>query len=48
MTIPMYLIYFAVQPWSGAVVVKQIAFDVVGMLVMGVVVALINQGPKPA
>jgi hypothetical protein len=48
MTIPMYLIYYAVQPWPGAVVVKQIVFDVIGVLAMGVVVALINQGPKPA
>ncbi len=48
MTIPMYLIYYAVQPWPGAVVVKQIVYDVIGVLVMGVVVALINQGPKSA
>src|SRR5881296_3844940 len=46
MTIPMYLIYYAVQPWPGAVVVKQIIYDVISVLVMGVVVALINQGPK--
>ena len=48
MTVPMYLIYYAVQPWPGAVVVKQIVYDVVGMLLMGVVVALLNQGPKTA
>ena len=48
MTIPVYLIYYAVQPWPGAVVVKQIVYDVIGVLVMGVVVALINQGPKSA
>jgi len=48
MTIPMYLIYYAVQPWPGAVVVKQIVYDVICVLVMGVVVALINQGPKSA
>ena len=48
MTIPMYLIYYAVQPWPGAVVVKQIIYDVISVLVMGVVVALINQGPKSA
>jgi hypothetical protein len=48
MTIPMYLIYYAVQPWPGAVVVKQIVYDTIGILVMGVVVALLNQGPKPA
>ncbi len=47
-TIPMYLIYYAVQPWPGVVVVKQIVYDVIGVLVMGVVVALINQDPKPA
>jgi hypothetical protein len=48
MTIPMYLIYYAVEPWPGAVVVKQIVYDVICVLVMGVVVALINQGPKSA
>jgi hypothetical protein len=47
-TIPAYLIYYAVQPWPGAVVVKQIVYDTIGRLVMGVVVALINQGPKSA
>ena len=48
MTIPMYLIYYAVEPWPGAVVVKQIVYDVICVLVMGVVVALINRGPKSA
>lgn len=48
MTIPMYLIYYAVQPWPGAVVVKQIVFDVIGVLIAGVVVAFVNQGPKSA
>lgn len=44
MTIPMYLIYYAVQPWPGMVVVKQIVYQVAGVLVMGLVVAFINQG----
>ena len=44
-TIPMYLIYYAVQPWPGAVVVKQIVYSVIGMLVMGVAVAALNKGP---
>ena len=48
MTVPMYLIYYAVQPWPGAVVVKQIVYDGIGVLVKGVVVALINQGPRSA
>ena len=46
MTIPIYLIYYAVQPWPGAVVVKQIVYDVIHVLIMGVAVAAINQGPK--
>ena len=47
-TIPMYLIYYAVQPWPGLVVVKQIVYSTIGVLLMGVVVALINQTPKSA
>ena len=46
MTIPIYLIYYAVQPWPGAVVVKQIVYDVIHMLILGVAAAAINQGPK--
>jgi len=48
MTIPMYLIYYAVQPWPGQVVVKQIGYDVVGMLVMGIVTAAVNNVRKAA
>jgi hypothetical protein len=48
MTIPTCLIYYAVQPWPGIVVVKQIVYDGVGVLVKGVVVALINKDPKSA
>ena len=46
--IPMYLIYYAVQPWPGVVIVKQIVYDVIGMLLLGVVVALVNQDAKAA
>ena len=42
-TIPMYLIYYAVQPMPEALVIKQIVFDTVGTLVLGVVVAWINR-----
>ena len=48
MTVPMYLIYYAVQPWPGGVVVKQITYDVIAILVIGVVVAFINQDRKAA
>ena len=43
MTIPMYLIYYAVQPMPGAVVLKQIVFDTIGVLLMGAVVAWIHK-----
>jgi len=41
--IPTYLIYYAVQPMPGNVVAKQIIFDTMAMVVMGVVCAWINQ-----
>jgi hypothetical protein len=43
MTIPTYLIYLAVQPMPEALVVKQIAFDTIAMLAMGVVTAFVNK-----
>jgi hypothetical protein len=47
-TIPNYLIYYAVQPWPGAVVAKQIVYEAIAVLLLGVVVALINRDPKTA
>ena len=43
MTIPTYLIYYAVQPLPGEVVLKQIVFDSMSMLLMGIVVAWLNK-----
>lgn len=43
-TVPMYLIYYAVQPMPATLVVKQIVFDASGVLLMGVVVAWLNRG----
>jgi hypothetical protein len=43
MTIPMYLIYYAVQPLPGVLVAKQIVMDAVATVVMGVVVAGLNR-----
>lgn len=37
--IPMYTIYYAVQPMPGAMVIKQIIFDGILLLVLGAVVA---------
>jgi hypothetical protein len=43
MTIPTYLIYYAVQPMPGMVVAKQIVFDTIGVVLMGIVVAWLNR-----
>jgi hypothetical protein len=42
MTIPMFLIYYVVLPFPAALVQKQIAFEVIGMLLLGVLVAWLN------
>ncbi|HET7364813.1 MAG TPA: hypothetical protein VFJ70_14695 [Burkholderiales bacterium] len=40
-TVPLYLIYYVVQPMPGATVVKQIVFDGILMLILGAIVAFI-------
>lgn len=42
-TLPMYLIYYAVQPLPGAMVVKQIVLDTIAVVILGVVVAWLNR-----
>ncbi len=42
----MYLIYFAVQPMPGNLVAKQIVFDTIAMVIMGIACAWINQDRK--
>ena len=44
-TIPAYLIYYAVQPMPFDLVVKQVVFDTLAMIVMGVVAAAVNRDP---
>ncbi|MGA8185358.1 MAG: hypothetical protein WB819_17140 [Terriglobia bacterium] len=38
-----YLIYFAIQPWSGTVVALQIGLELVMMLVVGLTVAALHR-----
>lgn len=44
-TVPLYLVYYAVQPMPGMLVAKQIIFDAIVMILMGIAVSLII---KPA
>jgi hypothetical protein len=39
MIVPIYMIYFVVQPMPGDVVIKQIVFDGVLMVILGMIVA---------
>jgi hypothetical protein len=41
--IPTYLIYYAVQPMPGALVVKQVVFDGVGVVLMGILVGWLHR-----
>ncbi len=43
MTLPLYLIYYAVQPMPGSLVVRQVLFDGIAIIVMGLACAFINR-----
>jgi hypothetical protein len=43
--VPIYIIYYVVQPIPGMTVVKQIVFDGILLLILGVIVALIYRRP---
>jgi len=47
-TIPIYLIYFAVQPLPSDMVAKQIVLDGLGNLVIGLATAFMNRGGATA
>jgi membrane protease YdiL (CAAX protease family) len=47
-TIPIYLIYFAVQPLPSDLVAQQIVYDTIATVIMGIVVAAVNRDPVPA
>ncbi|GMR14862.1 MAG: hypothetical protein BMS9Abin30_0473 [Gammaproteobacteria bacterium] len=42
-TIPTYMIFYAVQPMPAVLAVKQILFDSVGMLLIGMLAAYVNR-----
>ncbi len=46
MTIPMFLIYYSVQQLPSALVHKQMIFDSIAMLLLGVLVAYLNPRRK--
>jgi hypothetical protein len=42
--VPIYMIYYVVQPTPGELVVKQIVFDTIMTLILGAVVAFLYRG----
>jgi len=46
--IPMYLIYYVIEPMPGMLVAKQIVFDTGAMLINGLVAAFINKDTAKA
>ena len=47
-TIPMYLIYFAIQPFPSDLVALQIVYDTIASVILGIVVAAVNRDALPA
>ena len=47
-TIPMFLINYAVQPLPSDLVAKQIFFDGISMVIIGIVAAAVNRDARPA
>lgn len=43
--VPMYMIYYVVQPMPGSVVIKQILFDGILVVVLGIIVAFLYRRP---
>ncbi len=41
--VPMYLIYYSVQPTPGSLALQQIIYDSVSMIILGVIVAWLNR-----
>jgi hypothetical protein len=46
--VPSYLIYFVVQPMPGSVVMKQIVFDGILLVILGMIVAWLYRGAGTA
>ncbi len=42
--IPMYLIYYAVQPIAGSIVVRQIIYDTICIVIVGIAIAWVYRG----
>lgn len=46
--VPIYIIYYVVQPLPSALVVKQIVFDTILVIILGLIVAFFYKQPARA
>ena len=46
-TVPMYLIYYSLQPWPFSTVIKQIVLQTISTVIVGIVVAWLNRSTAP-
>lgn len=42
-SVPMYLINYAVAPWPGMIIVKQVAWDFIAVVLLGLVIAALSK-----
>jgi hypothetical protein len=42
-SVPMYLVNYAVAPWPGMIIVKQIAWDFIALVVLGIIIAALSR-----
>jgi len=47
-SLPMYVLWYAEQPWPGRLVVKQLPLELVAMVVLGTLAARLVSGPSVA
>jgi hypothetical protein len=47
-SVPMYLINYAVAPWPGKIIVKQVAWDFVAVALLGILIAALSKNDAVA
>jgi hypothetical protein len=43
---PLWLLWYAEQPWPGSLVIKQLALELVSSLILGVTIAAVARRPS--
>jgi hypothetical protein len=46
--VPLWLVWYAEQPWPGPLVVKQLGLELLASMILGLVIAYMARSPLPA